>query len=65
MVIFDIVLLFTRMPVKETPDLPERKFEEDNLGISVSSWPLSTTHSMGSYTGKWMVWPWAYRFLLQ
>jgi hypothetical protein len=33
MVSFDIVLLFTRLPIKETMDLLGRHFEEDILGL--------------------------------
>jgi hypothetical protein len=64
MVRFDIVSLFTKVPIRETIGLLGRHFEEDVLGIFRHVLPLPTSPSMDSSTGKQMMWPWVHRFLL-
>jgi hypothetical protein len=46
---FDVVLLFTKVPIKETMDLPGHHFEEDILGL----FPHVLTTSYFTFSGQY------------
>jgi hypothetical protein len=60
---FDIVSLFTMVPIKETMAVLRRHFEEDILGPFRHVLTTSNV-TFNEHTSIRMAWAWAHRFLL-